>query len=291
MISCIRLVPYRQFQDGTQGAILVVDWQTNNPSVYLFNSLERKKESPNTAKNNLLQEEEEMFKRYTEATQKSPVNMIATAKENYLQYGVASLAGLLISSHVADMISENLNKHDPKTRRNVNRTQHLINNAREEHNTQKLESEISSHIDSTSTWQRSILEQILPLLSPGYDHNKWMETTLTYLRAKVYHTIEEKGIRAVYESGICKNKADWGAVFKILAERKFVAAKSYLAGSKIINQVCEEEVTTDSAIKQSPALVIIGGTLAKGWNDIVHNRQSANLILHYKEIAEKFINI
>ena len=63
-ISCIRLVPYKQFADGTWGTILVLGWQTEKPSVFLFNSAARKKDAPNTTRNSLLPEEAEQYARY-----------------------------------------------------------------------------------------------------------------------------------------------------------------------------------------------------------------------------------
>ena len=65
-ISCIRLVPYKQFTDGTWGTILVLGWQTEKPSVFLFNSSARKKDAPNTTRNSLLPEEAEQYARYIE---------------------------------------------------------------------------------------------------------------------------------------------------------------------------------------------------------------------------------
>jgi len=285
-ISCIRLVPFRQFADGTWGSILVVNWLTETPAAFLFHSEERKKESPNTTRNMLLPSETELYNRYL--AEESA--MALPAKELYAQYGVARLGGELLSAHIADMVCENLNNHDSRNHRDVHRAENRMYQAKAAGKASVLEAELLQHMDAVSAWERQILEQVLPLLKPGYQHSQWLETTLEKLRAKVYRNDAERGIRAVLESGICKTKADWGAVFKILAERKIVAKTSYLAGAGIINRVCEKEVTTASAIKQSPALVIIGGTVAKGWTDRAHNRQSANLLLHYRDIADIFVN-
>jgi len=289
-ISCIRLIPYRQFTDGTWGSILVINWLSATPSVFLFDSPERKKDAPNSARNHLLPMEEKMYARYVSAIDTADSSISGIAKETYGQYGLAPLAGRLVSAHIADMICENLNAHDTRTRREVNRENHIISEAKTQYTTTILEKELQAHSAPNASWERGILEQALPLITAGYAHSEWVQELLTLLHTRSCRTIEEKGIRAVLEANICKSKSDWGAVFKLLAERKVVARTSYLAGSQIINRVCEKEVTTASAIKQSPALVIIGGTIDKGWTDKIHNRQSSNLLIHYRDIAEIFVS-
>ena len=290
-ISCIRLVPYKQFTDGTWGTILVLGWQTEKPSVFLFNSAARKKDAPNTTRNSLLPEEAEQYARYIED---EPA--IVLGKDTYARYGVVRLCGGLVSAHIADLVCKNLNKHDPIIRRNEDRVKNRLAAIQESRQAAVLEEELLLHADNQSEWQRSILEQILPLVVVGYNHGEWIHTTLLAIQKlvrrknRLYNTKEEAGIRAVAVSGICRSKSDWGAVFKILTEKKLVNPVSYLAGAKIINQACEAEVTTASAIKQSPALVILGGKHDKGWTDKVHNRQSANLVLHYQEIADIFMD-
>ena len=288
-IFCIRLVPYRQYTDGTWGSILVLGWQSEQPEVFLFNSTARKKEAPNTTRNSLLPEEVTMYDRYM-----TEEGYRMNSKDAYTQYGVAGLCGSFVSAHIADLICKNLNAHDPNIVRNEERVKHILAGISESNQAKQIEEELTQHQSPDSGWQRQILEQILPLVVSGYNHAGWLETTLLTIQKiakrknKLYKSREEESIRAVAESGICVSKSDWGAVFKILSERKIVTHTSYTAGAKLINQACEKEVTTASAIKQSPALVILGGKCDQGWTDKVHNRQSANLLLHYREIAELF---
>lgn len=291
-ISCIRLVPYKQFADGTWGTILVLDWQAESPSVFLFNSTARKKGEPNSTRNSLLPEEIDLYNRYME-----DAPAMINSKDTYARYGLVRLCGELVSAHIADLVCKNLNKHDPNIMRNEDRVKNILASIEDSHQAAVFENELTTHASNQSAWQRSILDQILPLVVAGYNHAEWIQTVLPAVqkiakrKSRLYKSKEEAGIRAVAESGICKSKSDWGAVFKILVEKKIVAGTSYLAGSKMINQACEEEVTTASAIKQSPALVVLGGKYDKGWSDKVHNRQSANLVMHYLEIADIFQNI
>ena len=237
-ISCIRLLPYRQFADGTWGSILVVDWLSGSPSVFLFNSAERKRESPNTARNYLLPEEEASYARYIEEGE----GLSMDPRDAYGKYRVARLAGRLLSAHIADLVCKNLNAHNPANRHKVDRANRLLTSSA----THQLQEELAQHTSEKTSWERGILEQTLPLIAPGYNHQEWLET-----------------------------------VSKIISDR--------VTGARIINRVCGKEVTTAAALKQSPAMTIIGGTIAKGWTDKLHNRQSTNLLMHYQEIAEVFL--
>lgn len=289
-ISCIRLVPYKQYADGTWGSILLIGWQSDEPSAFLFNSSERKPGAPNTARNSLLDQEVEMYARYME---NKPTGQ--DARSVYSEYGVVRLAGTLVSAHIADLVCENLNKHNANTRRDVHRVKRLMDSVSLSGQATMLEEELRSHMADESTWIRSILEQTLPLITSGYNHTQWLQSTLAALqhsvdkKSRLTRVKGEDGILAVYKSGVCKTKADWGVVFKIMVEKKYIAKTSYTAGAHMINQVCGEEVTTASAIKQSPAMTIIGGSIARGWTDKAHNRQSSNLLIHYQKIADEFL--
>jgi len=289
-ISCIRLVPYKQYADGTWGSILLIGWQSDEPSAFLFNSSERKPGSPNTARNSLLDQEVEMYARYIED---KPTGR--DARSVYGEYGVVRLAGTLVSAHIADLVCENLNKHSANTQRDVHRVKRLTESARQSSQTNVFEEELRSHMADESAWVRSILEQTLPLITSGYNHTQWLQSALTALqqtaekKGRLTRVKGEDGILAVYKSGECKTKADWGVVFKIMVEKKYIAKTSYTAGAHMINQVCGEEVTTASAIKQSPAMTIIGGSITRGWTDKAHNRQSSNLLIHYQKIADVFL--
>ena len=110
-------------------------------------------------------------------------------------------------------------------------------------------------------------------------------------KKKVPYAKERIGIRAVFDSHLCKSKSDWGAVFKILVEREFCSKKAYLAGAKFINEVCGIDVTTKDALRQSPALNILGGNAESGWrNREPENRESSGKLLHYREIAIIFFS-
>lgn len=289
-ISCIRLLPFRAFANGTWGSILVIDWTTNTPSVFLFNSPERKKEAPNTARNYLLPEEEEKYLLY----KKDGEGIGQTASEAYSQYGVVRLVGGLLSAHIADLVCKNLNEHNPANRHKTDRADRLLLAAKLHGTADVYQAELTRHQDRSTLWERTILEQTLPLIAPGYNHPEWLETIekmLEHISADTqsHQRKEDKAILAVLASDICQSKSDWGAVFKILSERKLIACTSYLAGARVINRVCGKEVTTAAAIKQSPALTILAGTAAKGWTDKMHNRQSSNLLIHYREIADLFL--
>lgn len=95
-------------------------------------------------------------------------------------------------------------------------------------------------------------------------------------------------IKAVLKSKLCKHKADWAVIFKILVEEGFYAGTDYTAAAARINRACGKPVTTASAIRQSPILNSYSGTWKSGWADRVHNSRSANLLNHYEGIARAY---
>ena len=95
-------------------------------------------------------------------------------------------------------------------------------------------------------------------------------------------------IKAVLKSKLCKHKADWAVIFKILVEEGFYAGTDYTAAAARINRACGKPVTTASAIRQSPILDSYSGTWKSGWADRVHNSRSANLLNHYESIARVY---
>lgn len=98
----------------------------------------------------------------------------------------------------------------------------------------------------------------------------------------------KKRIKVVYKAQICKKQADWGTIMKILVELEKCADTNYSAAAKIINSACGKEVTSPDALRQSQMMKTITGTFKEGWTDRARTRQSANLLLHYNDIAEMF---
>ena len=110
-------------------------------------------------------------------------------------------------------------------------------------------------------------------------------------KKKVPYAKERAGIRAVHESGLCKHKADWGAVFRIWIEKDIFSDKAYSAAADFINDTCTIEVTTKDALRQSPALSILGGNAENGWkNRAPENRESGRKLLFYRQIAEIYFS-
>lgn len=99
----------------------------------------------------------------------------------------------------------------------------------------------------------------------------------------------DKRIKAVFKSKICTSYADWGAIMRLLVEMDEYTEVNYTAVANRINKVCGKQVTTASALKTSHAMTDVGGTWENGWKDKVQNRQSANLLDHFKEIARVFM--
>ncbi len=76
---------------------------------------------------------------------------------------------------------------------------------------------------------------------------------------------------------------------RLLVELGEYTDVNYTAVANRINTACGKQVTTASALKTSHAMTDVGGTWKDGWKDKVQNRQSANLLNHFKEIARVFM--
>lgn len=465
-ISCILLRPYAAFQDGTQGAILVLNWQSANPAVFLFNSLDRQEGKPNCKNHSLLLSEAQMLSACIKgAEQENHYLPGSKLKEAYSQYGAVRLCPSFISAHVADMIGVHLNERHLQYPIDTSRTQERLAGARIRYTNYALEDELLDHMDDGSIWSRDILAQTLPILDPTYNHEEWLKSMLVAVRTaftdilknmsaevgvdfgqrliSAYHlhkstswwrvleitasmkykeelkyseygfqeilafyglaqhiadhpfdnfTIgvspiplpkrieifstfrenvvkecltelqnadnpflssmptkqdaqkaakelihqnmgrvpewlpeasrkdfssyeyafcsrdgivgfdkskekknqfakERAGIKAVYESGLCKHKADWGAVFKILTEREIYNSSAYNAVAEFINTICGIKVTDKDSLRQSPAMNILGGNAESGWkNRDPENRESGGKLLLYRKIAESFFS-
>ena len=98
-----------------------------------------------------------------------------------------------------------------------------------------------------------------------------------------------KRIKYVYSrKGLIKHKADGGVIMKLLVEMGECTDTDYNAVATLINKACGKPVTTSSALMQSHAMSDISGTRKEGWKMRMHTRQSANMLLHYNDIADAF---
>ena len=467
-LSCIFLTPYYKFKDGTQGCIIVIDWQSANPAVFLFNSLDRQPQNQNVNKQFLLPFEYQMLMHYIKEGEQEKYFLTGDKlKEAYSTFGVARLCGNFISAHIADLIGENINAQRPQHHFDTSRTKEMLAGAHLRYTNRDLEDELLLHMDSVCQWERSLIAQALPVIARGYNHDEWLKSILKTIRTafvgtfenitvqlavdfghrlaaayaadnkvmwwreleksvsmqhqnefryidfgiqeiiafyglskyigkeqpmdelilnveKVplekridifkdykdhvekecleelrkadnpllsamptkqdaqkeakermqknlgkiqdwlpeqyrfdysqyeqafcqfagigdFEAIKEKkknpyakeraGIRAVFESGICKHKSDWGAVFRILVEKETFSDIAYLAAADFINDICGIEVTNKDALRQSPAMHILKGSAENGWkNRAPENRESGKKVLFYQKIAETYFS-
>lgn len=464
--TCVTLAPYIEFSNGTKGYILVLNWNYNNPSVFLFNNEVRGINQPNVKYPTVTPSEREILKRYVDEYENAEVHDITNLKEAYEKYGVARLCGNFISAQIADKVCEYLNNDRRNVHFDTTRTKERIAGAHIQYTTWRLEDEILHHLDKLCEWERTILTEAMTGLLDDYDYAVWLHSVLITLRSafadkldkigyplgvnfgfqvataylmnndtrwwrilerivsmktsdddikfsehsfqeilafyalslyisktrsfdqlvldvcsvslknrvdlfsiyrdnvikecwedlksidnpelsaiptkadaeivakariselmgktpswlpeefkktyiqyeqtfcssigigdierenkKVPFYKETSGIKAVYEADLCKHKADWGAVFKILIERNIFTDKGYLAGAKFINDACDKIVTDKESIRQSPALSILGGKAEAGWtNRAPENRESNGKLLLYRKIAVVFFS-
>lgn len=191
-LSCIMLVPYITFNDGTIGCILVINWDQPQPSVFLFDSQNRNTNNPNAAKQRtLFPYELNMLTEYiNKGEQRKYYPHNEELKKMYALYGVARLCGNFISAHIADMIAENIRRQHPGYLGDIGRTKEQLAGAHLQYTNCNLEDELLLHMSNDSLWERSILEQALPMIEPGYNHNEWLDTILLKIRTAFISNLE-----------------------------------------------------------------------------------------------------
>lgn len=207
-VSCIMLTPYTQFKDGTQGCILVIDWQEDAPAVFLFNSLERQSKNKNARTQQLSSLEQQMLLQYIkEGEQERYFFTGDQLKQAYSTYGVARLCGNFISAHLADMIGENINAHHPQSHKDTSRIREMLANAHLRYTNYNLEDELLLHMSEDSVWERSLIAQALPPIAKGYDHNKWLQLTLLKIRTSFADILDHLSIPTGIEFGLMLSKS------------------------------------------------------------------------------------
>ena len=107
----------------------------------------------------------------------------------------------------------------------------------------------------------------------------------TTVGAKTY----EERILAVYNANLCKNKADWGIVFRLLRELGRFKPTEYYECAELINLACEEKVTDEDSIRLSKPNLSLKGSYKTGWQDTKPTIQTESLLKRYKEIADVFM--
>lgn len=194
-IPCICLTGYKKFRNGSTGCILVVDWKTFAPSVFLFNSSERK----DNLHNGLLSAEVEMLAQYEKECEKDG-RLLMTPQEAYKKYGVARLCGDFLSAHIADLVCENLNTHEHQ-QFDTRRTREMLAGAHLQYKNRDLEDELLAYLDDDSEWQRSMLESTLPRIADNYNHKAWINVTLIKIRHAFIDTLQKMDIQSNVEFG------------------------------------------------------------------------------------------
>lgn len=101
-------------------------------------------------------------------------------------------------------------------------------------------------------------------------------------------TLEER-ILAVYRANLCKNKADWGIVFRLLRELGRFKPTEYYECAELINTTCGEVLTDEDSIRLSKPNLSLRGSYKTGWQDTKPTVQTESLLKRYNEIADVFM--
>ena len=187
--ASLRITPYKEFQDGTKGSVLLLRFNCSDSLLFLFNSPERKEESDYGKSNNLHAAELDLFHTYRQFCTDEHEGFYCTTKEIYERYGVVLLAGEYVTAPLADYFCHNLNTQDEKRRSNwqIDRVRNLFSKARTECWLYKIEDEFVDYLSEDRQWQRSIaMEALKPWKMDeqldGYLHMDWRRVRERYAK-------------------------------------------------------------------------------------------------------------
>lgn len=185
--ASLRITPYKEFQDGTKGSVLLLRFNCSDSLLFLFNSPEREEESDYGKSNNLHAAELDLFHTYRQFCTDEHEGFYCTTKEIYERYGVVLLAGEYVTAPLADYFCHNLNTQDEKRRSNwqTTRVSNLFSMARTECWLYKIEDEFADYLSEDRQWQRSItMEALTPWKMDkeldGYLHMDWRRVRNKY---------------------------------------------------------------------------------------------------------------
>lgn len=161
--ASLRITPFKEFEDGTKGSVLLLRFNCSDSLLFLFNSPEREEESDHGKSNNLHAAELDIFHTYRQFCTDEHEGFYYTTKEVYEQYGVVLLAGEYETALIADRFCQNLNSQParPRTNWQTDRLPNLFSRARTECWLYKIEDEINDFLSEECQWQRGIVMEAL----------------------------------------------------------------------------------------------------------------------------------
>lgn len=178
--ASLRITPFKEFEDGTKGSVLLLRFNCTDSILFLFNNPAREEESDLGKSNHLHPSELDQFLTYRQFCEEKNDGYYQVSKEAYEQFGVVLLAGEYETALIADRFCQNLNSQPEKPLNNwqTDRLPNLFSRARTECWLYKIEDEINDFLSEESQWQRAItMEALTPWKMDkeldGYLHMDW----------------------------------------------------------------------------------------------------------------------
>ena len=107
--ECMRITPYMEFSNGTKGCVMLVNYDTDDFFLLLFNSPERIGEDKNSYFGYLNRAEVQHYLTFYIECMNRGDWAYCMSQEAYEKYGVALLGGKYITAYVGDAFCRNLN--------------------------------------------------------------------------------------------------------------------------------------------------------------------------------------
>lgn len=162
--SCVCIAPYQDWGDGIKGCVLVRDWNTDNPMVFLVDNDVRTTGHERVFRNTFYPYETRIHYHYVEDCEQVNDGYALATREDYAKYHIVLLAGSLESCLIDDVACYGINMNEARQGNyfvfNVNRFQKRLANAMEK---RKMTSGINEllEMENADDWRQQIVMEVL----------------------------------------------------------------------------------------------------------------------------------
>lgn len=162
--SCVCIAPYQDWGDGIKGCVLIRDWNSDNPHVFLVDNEVRTTGHERVFRNTFYPYETRIHYNYIEECKRLNNGYALATKEDYAKYHIVLLAGSLASCLIDDVACCGINMNEVRQGNrivfNVNRFQKRLANAMEK---REMASDINEllEMEEANNWRQQIIMKVL----------------------------------------------------------------------------------------------------------------------------------
>lgn len=158
---CTRLASYTDFGNGIKGCVLMLDWNTSSPQLFLIDNDDRQKGTVYETYNSFLPYEVRLHYNYVDECNRLNNGLALMSVEDYQKYHIVMLCGVRQSELIDDVVCSLFNKQGPQYNFETNRFyDHLHDNLRNNHAAKDVQ-ELSDILENRDEWRQQIISKVM----------------------------------------------------------------------------------------------------------------------------------